>query len=148
MSTPPIVNPRLRQLYEHWLNKCAGRRFPSRADFDPLDLWFILGNLILVDVIESAPRDFRIRLHGTNLVSRHGYELTGKMLDALPIAEQRDRARQTFTTVVTTGEPLHGHRDQLFGERWRHYETIILPLSTDGANIDMLLVGLIHDEEK
>jgi hypothetical protein len=148
VTAPPIVNPRLRQLYEWWLSKRGGRSFPSRRDFDPIDLRFILGNVILVDVIGSAPPDFRIRLHGSNLVSRHGYELTGKTLDALPVIEQRDRARQTFTAVATTGEPLHGHRNQLFAEVRRRYETIILPLAADGENIDMLLVGLIHDDEK
>jgi len=148
VATLSIINPRLQQLYEWWLNNHAGRKFPSRADVDPIDLRFILGNLMLVDVIGSTPPDFRIRLHGSNLVFRHGYELTGKMLDELPLVEQRDRARQTFTTVVSTGEPLHGHRDQVFALRPQQYETIILPLSTDGANIDTLLVGLIHDDEK
>jgi hypothetical protein len=145
---PAIINPRLRRLYELWLSKCAGRRFPSRADFDPIDLRFILGNLILVDVIEGTPPDFRIRLHGSNLASRHGYELTGKMLEALPLSEQRDRARQTFTAVAATGEPVHGHRDQVFNELRRRYETIVLPLSHDGKIVDMLLVGLIHDDEQ
>ena len=72
------------------------------------------------------------------------------MLDALPIAGQRDRARQTFATVVATGEPLHGHRDQVFAESWQQqrYETIILPLSTDSTTVDMLLVGLIHKRRK
>jgi hypothetical protein len=148
VAPPSIINPRLQQLYEWWLNKHAGRKFPSRTDVDPVELRFILGNLILVDVIGNAPPDFRIRLHGSNLAFRHDYELTGKMLDELPIVEQRNRARQTFTTVITTGEPLHGHRDQVFALRSQHYETIILPLSTDGTNIDTLLVGLIHDDEK
>jgi hypothetical protein len=148
VAAPVIIKPRLRQLYELWLSKRAGRRFPPRADFDPVDLRFILGSLILVDVVAGTPPDFRIRLHGSNLVSRHGYELTGKMLDELPLSEQRDRARQTFNAVVATGELVHGHRDQLFNEVRRRYETIVLPLSSDGANIDMLLVGLIHDDEK
>lgn len=150
MATRNIVNPRLRQLYECWLDKRAGRRFPSRADFDPMELRYILGNLLLVDVIGNAPPDFRIRLHGSNLASRHGYDLTGKLLDELPLAEQRDRARQTFTTVVATGEPLHGHRDRVFAESWQRqsYETVVLPLSNDGTTINMLLVGLIHDDEK
>jgi len=149
MTIPTITNARLWQLYACWLGKCAGRRYPSRADFNPTaDLRFILGNLILVDVIQGTPPDFRIRLHGSNLVSRHGYELTGKMLDQLPLVEQRERARQTFTTVVATGELLHGHRDQAFDGRPQRYETIVLPLSSDSVAVDMLLVGLIHSDEK
>jgi hypothetical protein len=46
-ATPSIINPRLQQLYEWWLNKRAGRKFPSHADVDPIDSRFVLGNLIL-----------------------------------------------------------------------------------------------------
>lgn len=147
MTGLEISNPRLRRLYETWLEKQAGKPYPARSDFDPVnDLRFILGNLMLVDVVGGDPPDFRIRLHGSSLVVRHGYELTGKMLDELPIPEQRDRARQTFSTVVATGEPLHSNRDQLFGDRLRRYEAIVLPLSNNGATVDMLLVGLIHHD--
>ncbi len=127
MAIETIINRRLQQLYTCWLNKRAERRFPSRADFDPVELRFILGNVLLIDVIEGATPDFRIRLHGSNLVHRHGYELTGKMLDELPLVEQRERARLAFTTVATTGEPLHAHRDQVFSEglEQQRYETII-----------------------
>jgi hypothetical protein len=148
VATPTIINPRLQQLYACWLDKRGDRRFPARADFDPIELRFILGNLILVDVIGKQKPDFRIRLHGSNLVSRHGYELTGKMLSELPIDEQRKRAQQTFAAVVANGEPLYGHRDQMFGNKWQPYETLILPLSSNGNDIDVLLVGLIHDDEK
>jgi hypothetical protein len=51
VATPTIINPRLQQLYASWLAKRGGRRFPARADFDPIELRFILGNLILVDVV-------------------------------------------------------------------------------------------------
>jgi len=145
-----ITAPKLRQLYAYWAEKRAGRPYPMRADLDPIGLRFILGNLILVDVIGALgggePR-FRIRLHGTNLAARHGYELTGKMLDELPVGEQRDLARQSFSQVVATGAPLHAHRDRVLDGRNQRYETIILPLSSDGAAIDMLLVGLIHSDE-
>ena len=63
---------------------------------------FIMGNVILVDVLSETPPRFRIRLHGTNLVQYVGYELTGKMLDELPQTEFREAARQTFTHVFKT----------------------------------------------
>jgi hypothetical protein len=56
---------------------------PSRADIDPLDLRFAIGNLILVDAIEAEPLRFRVRLHGTNLSERMDFDLTGKMLDEM-----------------------------------------------------------------
>jgi hypothetical protein len=144
-----IVHPKLRRLYDYWDAKRAGagRAMPARPDIDPLEITFIIGNVILVDVIPGEPLGFRIRLHGTNLAQRAGYELTGKMLDALPIPEYRALAQQSFTEVATTGTPIQGRRDRIFDNRLRRYETVILPLSSDGDRVDMLLVGLIYDDD-
>ena len=96
----PIKHPKLQQLYDYWSAKRGKRTMPSRADIDPLEMTFIIGNLILVDVIPGTPLGFRIRLHGTNLVERAHYELTGKMLDDLPQVQFRDLTRQSFTKVA------------------------------------------------
>jgi hypothetical protein len=143
-----IINPRLRRLYQYWCDRRGDRRFPARSDIDPLDLAFLLGNLILIDVIDGDPPGFFIRLHGTNLAQRAGYELTGKMLNELPINEFRQLAMQTFTWVAKTGEPFRGRRDRVLDERPRHYETLILPLSRNGERVDMLLAGLIYADER
>jgi hypothetical protein len=143
-----ITHPKLRRLYEYWQAKRGERKMPGRADLDPLDMTFIIGNIILVDVIAGDPIGFRIRLHGTNLAERVHYELTGKMLDDLPQIEFRNLTRQSFTKVVGTEKPLHAWRDRILDERPRRYETIILPLSGDDARVDMLICGLIYDDEK
>ena len=49
--------------------------------------------------------------------------------------------------MVKTGEPLHAKRHQILDDRSYRYETIILPLSTDGAAVDMLLVGMVYANE-
>lgn len=143
-----IINPRLRRLYEYWCERRGDRRFPSRADIDALDLTFLMGNLILIDVIDGTPPGFFIRLHGTNLVQRVGYELTGKLLNELPDTEFRQLAMQTFAWVTQTGEPFRGYRDRMLDNRPHRYETLILPLSNDGERVDRLLVGLIYAGER
>ncbi|HYM71380.1 MAG TPA: PAS domain-containing protein [Stellaceae bacterium] len=143
-----IIHPKLQRLYEYWAGKRGGRRMPSRADLDPLDMAFIFGNVILVDVIDENPPRFRIRLHGTKLAQRAGYELTGKMLDELPVTEFRTLARQSFTAVATSGEPLHGIRNRVIDDRFARYETVIMPLSDNGERVDKLIIGLIYDDEK
>jgi hypothetical protein len=103
--------------------------------------------VILIDVIAGSPLGFRIRLHGTNLTERVGYELTGKKLDELPQAEFRELARLSFTKVAATAEPLHALNDRILDEQIRRYETIILPMSSEGSQVDMLMCGLIYDDE-
>jgi hypothetical protein len=56
-----IHNESLRRLYDYWNGKRAGREFPSRADLDPLELRWIVGNLLLLDVQRDPPR-FRFRV--------------------------------------------------------------------------------------
>jgi len=146
-----ITNLRLQRLYDYWCERRGDRRFPARVDIDPLDLTFLMGNLILVDVVdvvEGEQPSFFVRLHGTNLVQRAGYELTGRMLNDLPISEFRQLAMRTFSLVARTGEPFHGNRDRILDERSHRYETLILPLSKDGERVDMLLAGLIYADER
>jgi hypothetical protein len=143
----PIENLKLQRLFEYWRSKLGARGMPARADIDPLELGFIIGNVILVDVTAGEPLRFRIRLHGTNLTERAGYELTGKLLDELPQPEFRELARLSFSKVAQTGEPLRVRRDRMLDGRSRRYETIILPLSSGGTQVDMLLCGLVYDDE-
>jgi hypothetical protein len=139
-----IVHPHLQRLYQYWAEKRGERAMPSRADIDPLDMRFAIGNLILIDVIEGSAPQFRIRLHGSNLSERVGFDLTGKMLDALPHPEFRELTRQSFTKVAKTKKPLHAYRDRVLDDRRRHYETLILPLSSDGDRVDLILCGLFY----
>ena len=143
-----IKHPRLQQLYDYWSAKRGDRKMPSRADIDPLDMTFIIGNVILVDVIAGTPLGFRIRLHGTNLVERVHYELTGKMLDDLPQVQFRNLTRKSFTKVAKTAEPLRALNDRVLDDQLRRYETVILPLSGDDTRVDMLLCGMIYDDER
>jgi len=143
-----IIHPKLRQLYAYWLEKGGAHGLPTRVDMDPVDLRFAIGNLLLIEVIEGQPLRFHIRVHGTNLSERVRFDLTGKMLDELPQVEFRNISQQSFTTVATSKQPLHAQRDCVLDDRRRRYETIILPLSSDGDRVDMLLCGLFYDDQR
>jgi hypothetical protein len=141
-----VTSPLLQRLYAYWLARRDAGCAPTRADIDPVDLGFILGHLLLVEVASWMPLRFRIRLHGTHLAARAGYDLTGKMLDELPVADFRTVAERSFSTAVATGEPFHSCRDRLIGDRRHRYETLMLPLFEDDGRtrIRMLLIGLIY----
>jgi hypothetical protein len=135
---------RLDALLAYWERKRGARAFPARADIDPLELGFILGHLLLVDV-QREPLRYRIRLHGTELAKRAGYDMTGKMLDTLRVPEFRELARRSFTKVVETRAPFRASRDRIIDRRRHRYDTLMLPLGGD-AQVDMLLIGLIYED--
>jgi hypothetical protein len=142
-----IQDSRLRRLYDYWLAKKGTRRFPTRADIDPLDFPYILGNIMLLDVVRD-PLRFRVRVHGTEMVVRAGYELTGKFLDDLPITDYRLYVRERCEGLVRDGEPLLICHNRALDGKTRRYEAIWLPFGDDGETVSMLLCALIYDWQK
>jgi hypothetical protein len=139
-----IGDKRLVRLYEYWLLRKGSHGFPSRGDLDPLDFRYLLGHIMLVDV-SYDPLRFQVRLHGTEMVQRAGYELSGKFLDELPVADYRDYVIEQCKGLVQSGEPLAVRHNRMLDGRIRRYEALWLPLSDDNCAVTMLLCALIYD---
>lgn len=134
--------PELRRLLEYWQAKRRTLgRLPARADIDPLEMRFALGHLILADVEPGNPIRFRHRLIGTRIVEHAGYDATGLYVDDIPDQELAQRLIQTYLDVVKTREPAHDRVGGMVGGRAIDLEVLRLPLSADGAAIDMVLTG-------
>lgn len=141
-----INEPRLLQLLDYWLSKCAGGRLPARADVDPLEMRFILGNLILVDVLRD-PLRFRYRLVGVNIGVNLGFKSTGGMLDQHPDPTFRRVAMEHYSQVATFGLPLAVRHNTTMDGRIRRYQVLLLPLARDGRTVDMVMAGQCFDLE-
>jgi hypothetical protein len=138
-----IQTPILRRLHADWEDRRRGREFPSRADFDVLDLRYVIGKLSLLDVTHN-PVQFRFRLHATGVVQRVGYELTGKGLDDLPSVAAREVARRHFLAVVDQRVPIVQMRErQVVDASLKQCEVLVLPLSQAGGDIDMLMSAIV-----
>lgn len=131
-------HPTLQKLYSYWAGLRGNRDFPARSDLDPIDFWFALGCVSLIEVLPD-PLRFRYRLVGTNLTRNLGYEMTGKLLDEMPEPEVRAYLLDKYTTVLRERRPIleQGHHT-LDRRVWRH-ETLYLPLSNDGRDIDVIV---------
>jgi hypothetical protein len=137
-----IRAPKLRRLYQDWERRRNGRPFPARAAFDPSDLVYILGDLSLIDVIRDGSRlDFCFRLYGSSLTDHFGRELTGKSVDDIRSPEQAKLARAHFEEVVAAAVPVAYLRNRYFFDCDDNHdcEVLVLPLSSDGMTIDMLM---------
>src|SRR5262245_30553321 len=99
-----IHSPILQQLHGDWLARRDGRAFPSRKHFDPIDLKYALGKLLLIEV-SHVPLRFRYRLIGSELVERAGFDLTGRMVDDYPDPEYRAFVLQQYAAVVENRSP-------------------------------------------
>lgn len=144
-----MVAPRHRKLFrllDYWTDKKGGRIAPARRDIQPVELRDLLPNVFLVDV-EPHPTRFRFRLVGTEIVQFYGIDATGRFLDDLDFSDRAPSVIAHYAAVVTTREPSC-HSVQFTRGCGRHlsYERVILPLSSDGVSIDMLLGGICFDE--
>jgi hypothetical protein len=139
-----IVDPKIRRFVQYWREKRGDAEFPARANLDPIDFHYVLGDVVLIEASRAPagsrwPWEFRYRLVGANLVERDGYNLTNKSLDELPEPEYRERVRTSFIEVCETRAPIHRIRELFLDHRMRRYEAVVLPLASNGHDIDMLI---------
>jgi hypothetical protein len=138
-----IQADRLRRLLAYWNEKRGAAAMPARADISPFDFTYVLGDVVLAEVLRD-PLRFRYRLHGVNLVARDGFDMTGKLLSDHPEPGYRDRIARTWTGVAQTGKPSHALREIAVDGRMRRYESLVLPLGADRTRTDMLLGAQIY----
>jgi len=137
-------------LLEYW-NHLAQRlgRLPKRAEVDPLELSVgLLPNIFLVDVVRTAgaaPR-FRFRLLGAAITARERVR-PGQYLDETGgETTPGDMTRQYLECL----ERRVGIRSSNLA--WDHptkefitYRVMLLPLSSDGTEVDVLLGLAIYE---
>lgn len=140
--SPRPRDARLLRLHRYWAERRGARRFPSRRDVDPVDFSYLLGNVMLVDVLRE-PLGFRVRLHGTNLAEQLGFDLTNKVLDYPSMAQYRYPLIERCEVVMQTGSPMAVRHKCLVDGRVHDYEALWLPLSSDGNNVTMLLCAVV-----
>ena len=133
-----LEHPDLLRLLELWRQKRPVGALPGRGMFDPIELKFMLGHILLIDLADGGR--FRVRLHGSRLVDQMRHDHTGRFLDEWPYQPAKDDLLQACATV------LEGRRPHVVSGKFSSpvpvaYEALWLPLAADGCTIDMLMCG-------
>lgn len=141
-----IRPPQQKVLLDYWLRIRGDRRMPARADIRPEDIDpRTLPHVGLIDVLDGGER-FRYRLVGTAMNALYGCNYTGQFVDAAKapgyasalIEEYRRCARHaTIRAFDAVQCYAGGHR--------RRVHRLLLPLSSDGAGVDMILFSTVPD---
>lgn len=138
-----IRSPLLQRLHQDWESRRRGRRMPARADFDPVDLKYVLGYLSLIDV-QRDPLRFRFRIHASNIAGRVGFDLTGKDVDAIADVHYRKLVRAHYIAVVEQRRPVVEFRDRVMTDKvCLHCEVLALPLGNDGETVDRIMTCMV-----
>src|SRR5215813_4019449 len=136
-----LTAPRMVELYDYWYGRKRGRAMPSRADLDPVDIPPMLGKIMLIDVLGNPPR-FHHRLVGTHIVDATGEDRTGRFLDRVPFLRKHPVVLDQYRIVVETRQPLLSVEPitNCTNGKVHEVDRLLLPLSSDGQLVNMLLV--------
>ncbi|MBA4096107.1 MAG: hypothetical protein C0484_04975 [Rhodospirillum sp.] len=133
----------LLEMYAYWQRKRGARVMPARADLEPAEIKRLLPGILLVDVRLSADSalEFAYRLVGTREVDMRGHDPTGKPVAEAYYGKSAELVTACYRRVVETGQPfLDEDCFHLPGQEWSPSASIYLPLSNDGAQVNMVLV--------
>jgi PAS domain len=141
----------LEKLYRYWSSERKGRRMPSRADIDPLeipvDIW---PHTMLLDVLwhDGLPR-FRYKRAGAVFWRASALEPTSRFIEEVLPETAGDRASviDIYTQMATCQSALYSENifaldGQVAPMVSQHMS---LPLSTDGGTVDMALAGHVFE---
>jgi hypothetical protein len=135
--------PDLLEMYAYWQHKRGPRAMPTRSDIEPAEIKRLLPGMLLVDVRPSpdGALDFIYRLVGTREVEMRGHDPTGKRVADAYYGKSADVVTACYRRVVETCQPfLDEDCFHLPGQEWSPSASIYLPLSSDGAQVAMVLV--------
>lgn len=136
-----IQDRRLRRLYEYWDEKRGSRRAPARADINPTEIPELLGYVNIFEV-QDVPRDFKVRLNGSEVTRMLGQEITGKWCSDVFSGEDAERCNQAFNICVDEWTPAIVETTLAFCGRPHAAQTFVaLPLSADGQRVDTMITA-------
>ena len=136
-----IADKRLLRLYEYWVEKRAGRCAPARRNIDPAEIPDLLGFVNMFDVLDD-PRDYRVRLNGTEVAEMLGQEITGRLCSSVISGEDAVRCKTAFDMCVDDCQPTIVETSMAFCGKPHMAQTIIvLPLSSDGEKVDTIVTA-------
>ncbi|MEK9968883.1 MAG: PAS domain-containing protein [Ferrovibrio sp.] len=144
---PDDAHPVIRQGLEYWRSSAPGPgRLPGRQHIDPLGMPALLPYAWLLEVHPPAaeisiPR-FRFRLVGSHVDLGLGGQMTGSWLHDLETGFDAVSGRsRSFVDAATTGQISHRRGAPRFSmnSESAELERVMMPLASDGRNVDMLL---------
>jgi hypothetical protein len=132
-----------KQLYQYWQSKHGDGHVPSRCDIDPIiDIPHLAKNLMLLDARDK----FTYRLVGSEVVERHGFNMTGRKSGSS--GKEAKAVSEWMAALNYVSSEL---KPRLLVSRIGNNEVarnvmILLPLADRQGRIEMVLVGSFYNE--
>lgn len=137
---PRIDSPALSEALEYWDSLCKERALPSRADFDPMKIAWILPSVLLLDVL---PEDkFVYRLAGGEI--EHRYQVVS-FVGKTPydtLGAEADKVMRPYRSVRDSKSLFYRDAEEDWLRRepsFKGYKVLLLPFSEDDITVTAIL---------
>jgi hypothetical protein len=138
--TETIRSVRLGALLRYWVEKSAGLAMPFRRQIEPTEIPGILPITLLADV---TPSGARMRLLGTEATNAYGSETRNCLVTDIRLGEFTVSWQDAFARVVQSASPTYAAGTYSRGTELCRVETVLTPLTEDGASISQIFGGLM-----
>lgn len=103
-----------------------------------------MGHIEIVEVVrDGGDARFKVRLVGTRIVYYQGHDNTGLYLDDVVPEDERDTVLAPYRECLASRQPSYTRfRNCAASAISSMLERLILPLTTDGTNVDQFLVAI------
>ena len=135
-----VCHPSVRDLFDHWDQQRGDRLMPSLDDLDFGRLSRHLQNMLIVRVFR-APLRFVYVYVGEAEIEQRGFNPNGEEVATHFFGPNRENVLSCYTYVCEARSCLFDPASFVAPNgRYRHDETLFLPLSNDGETVDHVLV--------
>lgn len=143
-----LRSPLLRGLVAMWESRHRpDGGLPGRADFQARDL-LALGGIVTLFDVEQDPFRMRVRLVGTRVTQVIGRDVTGLYLEEAYRPEVLPLFLELYARCIRERRPIRtAGRQRHIARTFLPFESIDLPLATDGQTVDMIMKGSVFDEQ-
>jgi len=131
-----------RGLYEYWDRKRGTRFAPARADLDWFEMAAWRPGIVIVEVVRY-PDMLIYREVGQRAIDARGSDPTGKSVIAGYFGSSVGDVLENYRLVIKERKAVYDFdHTPTEGGREIEKETVLLPLSADGATVDHVLIYL------
>lgn len=141
---PHTLRQEFEALSARWRRHCRDGSLPRREDFPPESLLPWIGHIEIVEAVRAAGAvRFRVRLVGTRIVYYQGHDNTGLFLDDVVPEDERDSVLAPYRECLESRQPIYTTFYNCAAAAISSMlERLILPLTTDGIEVDQFLVAI------
>jgi len=145
-TSDDLPNDTLRAIYHYWLAMKGTALMPAFADFHPEEIPALLPHINFLEV-EAKPRRYLSRQVGGETIKAMGIDFTGKYLDDFPLVELM--LKKNYDLLVDNRRPyLNFDKLRWSSKSFLDYYALGLPMSTNGRDVDMVMLGLYYQFPK